>query len=96
MLAEPMAQVLGLTPDRAVRRSRVTSVLGPEIGYLVRAPRIRALGWERTDLVVACHQFAEGCNMDGLLGADFFAGMRLVIDYASGIVTLEAPDSTAP
>ena len=88
MLAEPMAHALGLTPDRAVRRSRVSSVVGPELGYMVPVRRIRALGWERLDFAVACHRFAEGCNMDGLLGADFFAGLRLIIDYAVGRVDL--------
>jgi predicted aspartyl protease len=88
MLSERTAVLLGFSPADATRRSRVASVLGAELGYMARAPRIHALGWERDNLEVACHRFAPGAQVAGLLGADFFAGLRLLIDYGAGVVEL--------
>jgi len=92
------ARNMGLAPERAVRRSRVLTAVGAEEGYVVIAPRIRCLGWERGGLEIACHQLAASAQVDGLLGADFFAGLRLIIDYGAGTVELSesagAPEAT--
>jgi len=94
ILAEEQAVHLGLTRDVSTRRSRVASVLGAEEGYIVRLAGIHALGWERPDFEVACHRFAAGAEVEGLLGADFFAGLVLTIDYASNTVDLSRPTPT--
>jgi predicted aspartyl protease len=88
MLSEDGARFLGFAPEMATRTSRVASVLGTELGYLVLAPRVHALGWDRSDFEVACHRFAPEAQIDGLLGADFFAARRLVIDYGISEVEL--------
>ena len=95
MLSERTAYRLGFSPSGATRRSRVSSVLGAELGYVVRAPRVRALGWDRDDFEVACHSFAPDAQVAGLLGGDFFAGLVLTINYAAGTVELteSPPDS---
>ena len=90
MFSERTAYRLGFSPSDATRRSRVTSVLGAEVGYVVRARRVHALGWERDDFEVACHSFAPGSQVAGLLGGDFFVGMRLIIDYGAATVDLSA------
>ncbi|MBI5500174.1 MAG: aspartyl protease family protein [Deltaproteobacteria bacterium] len=79
---------LGLRPDHALRCSRVRSMIGEEFGYVVRAPHISSLGWIRDDFEIACHSFPPGDDIDGLLGDDFFAGLRLVLDYGAGTVEL--------
>ena len=94
ILSERTASLLGFSASGATRRSRVSSVLGAEVGYMVRAPRVHALDWERNDFEVACHSFAPGTQVAGLLGGDFFAGMRLVIDY--GAETVELDESATP
>ena len=90
MLAERAAVLLGFTPETAVRKTRVASVLGAETGYLAGTRRVHALGWDRDDFEVACHRFAPGAQVDGLLGLDFLAGLRLTIDFAAGLVDLSA------
>lgn len=94
ILAEEQAVHLGLTRDVSTRRSRVASVLGAEEGYIVRLAGLHALGWERPDFEVACHRFAAGAEVEGLLGADFFAGLVLTIDYAANTVDLSRPTPT--
>ena len=85
---------LGFSERDAIRRSRVSSPLGHEEGFMVVAPRIRALGWERGGFELACHQLTTTTEVDGLLGADFFDGLRLVIDYGTGTVELSESGAT--
>lgn len=91
ILAEEQAVHLGLTRAASTGRSRVASVLGAEEGYVVQVAGIHALGWERPDFEVACHRFAAGADVEGLLGADFFSGLVLTIDYADNTVDLSEP-----
>ena len=88
------AQSLGLAPERSVRRSRVLTAVGAEEGYVVVVRRIRGLGWERGGFEIACHQLATNAQVDGLLGADFFAGLVLSVNYAAGTVSLTEPAPT--
>jgi hypothetical protein len=94
ILAEEQAVHLGLTRAASTQRSRIASVLGAEEGYIVRLAGLHAVGWERPDFEVACHRFAPGAEVEGLLGADFFAGLVLTIDYASSTVSLTEPRPT--
>ena len=89
------ARNLGFAPDGAVRRSRILTAIGAEEGYVVVAPRIRGLGWERGGFEIACHQLAATAQVDGLLGADFFADLVLTVNYAAGTVELSEPPPTA-
>jgi predicted aspartyl protease len=89
------AKNLGLAPERAVGRSRVLTAVGAEEGYVIIAPRIRGLGWERGGFEIACHQLAANAQVDGLLGADFFAGLVLTVNYAVGTVELTEPPPAA-
>ena len=43
---------------------------------------------------IACHGFAPDGQVAGLLGGDFFVGLRLVIDYDAG--TVELSESAGP
>jgi hypothetical protein len=88
MVDVKVASTLGFSPHLATGRSRVSSAVGAEEGYVVLSPRIRALGWDRESFEIACHGLGEAAEVDGLLGVDFFAGMRLTIDYGAGTVEL--------
>lgn len=88
MVAESAALLLGFTPEASLRQTRVASVLGAETGCLVRTRRVHALGWDRNEFEVACHRFAPVAQVDGLLGLDFFAGLKLTIDFVAGRVEL--------
>jgi predicted aspartyl protease len=83
-----IAARLGLSEEQAIRRSRVVSALGAEEGFVVTVPRFRALGYDRNDFPIACHRLGANARIDGLIGADFFDGLRLVIDYGAGVVAV--------
>ena len=90
-----VAEKLGFLPQHAVQPSRVSSPLGVEQGYVVRTPRLHALGWERDDFPIACHRLSANATVGGLLGADFFAGLVLTINYSAGTVELAEPEPHA-
>jgi hypothetical protein len=83
------ARKLGLALDSGHHLSRIRSVIGEELGVFVRVPLFEALGWVREDFELACHAFRAEEDINGLLGADFFAGLRLTIDYGAGTVELD-------
>jgi hypothetical protein len=87
-----VAEKLGFLPRHIVQPSRVSFPLGVEEGDVVRTPRLHALGWERDDSGIACHQLAAKATVAGLLGADFFPGPVLTINDAAGIVGLSEPE----
>ena len=89
-----IATRLGFSEEQAIRRSRVVSALGAEEGFVVTAPRFRALGWDRDNFPIACHQLGANARIDGLIGADFFDGLRLVIDYGTGGVEVSESSGT--
>ncbi|MBI5502912.1 MAG: hypothetical protein HY907_21890 [Deltaproteobacteria bacterium] len=87
------------TPDRDTAHHAVRSFegdfalwfVGPALGDgFVRTRRTHALGFDRDDFEVACHRFAPGAQVDGLLGVDFLAGSRLTIDFVARFVELSA------
>ena len=86
-----VAEKLGFQPQHVVQPSRVSSPLGVEEGYVVRTPRLHALGWERDDFPIACHRLSANATVAGLLGADFLAGLVLTVNYAVGTVELTEP-----
>lgn len=90
-----VAEQLGFLPQHVVQSSRVSSPLGVEEGYVVRTPCLHALGWKREDFKIACHRLSANATVAGLLGADFFAGLVLTIDYASSTVDLSEPRPAA-
>ncbi len=55
----------------------------------VEVERAEALGQVRQPFVLLAHTLPESATVDGVLGLDFMRGMRLVVDFRAGQVTLE-------
>ena len=76
-------------PENAPEQSRI--ITG---GGIISAPHLpvqslHALGQARTDLGVTGFNLPKGSRVDGLLGLDFFRGLKLNIDFRSGLITLQ-------
>jgi len=74
----------GVSPDRV----QVTTGSGVEFVPRVKLEKIEALGRERTDFPVLCHTLPASASVDGLLGLDFFRGLKLNIDFSGACITL--------
>jgi predicted aspartyl protease len=55
----------------------------------ILAQRIRALGQERSDFPVLAYTLPAEIGVDGMLGLDFFRGLRLTVDFRVGQISLE-------
>jgi hypothetical protein len=59
----------------------VTTGSGVEFAPRVELQRLTALGLERYGLQVLGHTLPASSGVDGLLGLDFFRGLRLSVDF---------------
>lgn len=80
---------LGYDPAASEQRVSMTTASGVE--YVPRVPvdRIDVLGQHRQAFPVVAHTLPPSATVDGLLGLDFFRGIRLTIDFLEGQITLE-------
>jgi hypothetical protein len=69
-------------------RRQIHTASGSEMVPSLVIQRIRALGKERSDLPILCHNLPGGLRVDGLLGVDFMRPYRLVVDFPKGTVVL--------
>jgi len=91
--------LLGYDPASSKERIQVTTGSSVEFAPRIAVKRVEALGMCRENFPVLCHTLPPSASVDGLLGLDFFRGVRLVVDLQKGIITLgdnehqEAPKS---
>jgi predicted aspartyl protease len=78
----------GYDPTASEDRIEVTTGSGVEYVARVIIRKLRALGHERLDFPVLAHTLPPTARVDGLLGLDFFRGLRLTADFRSGIIDL--------
>jgi hypothetical protein len=81
--------LLGYDPASVPKRTQVTTVSGVEFLPQVTIAKIETLGQVRENFPILCHTLPPSAKVDGVLGLDFFRGQRLVLDFRSGLVTLE-------
>lgn len=80
---------VGHDPALASQRVQLTTASSELIVPRVRVDRLSALGAERSHFPVVCHTLPPSTDVDGVLGLDFFRGMRLVVDFREGVVSLD-------
>jgi len=56
---------------------------------MVEVDRLQALGKQRQHFPVLCHTLPPSATVDGLLGLDYFRGLRLVVDFRTDSVNLD-------
>jgi predicted aspartyl protease len=79
-----MLVAIGYDPALSKDRVQVTTGSGVEFAPRVELRRLTALGQERYGLQVLGHTLPPSSGVDGLLGLDFFRGLRLSVDFRAG------------
>jgi len=79
---------LGYDPAASEQRVSMTTASGVEYVPRVIADRIDVLGEQRRTFPVVVHTLPPSATVDGLLGLDFFRGVRVTIDFVEGRITL--------
>jgi predicted aspartyl protease len=80
---------LGYIPDDVHDRREITTASRFEFAPIVVVKRFEALGQQRNDFPMLCHNLPPTAGIDGVLGLDFLRGHRLTIDFRIGLVILE-------
>jgi hypothetical protein len=76
-------------PALSADRVQVTTGSGVEFAPRVELQRLTVLGQERYGLQVLGHTLPPSSGVDGLLGLDFFRGLRLTVDFRAGQLRLD-------
>ena len=84
-----VAVKLGYDPAAVPDRVRITTVSGIEYAPRITVARVSAIGVERTLFPVLCHTPPPTTTVDGVLGLDFFSGLRLTIDFRAGLLSVD-------
>ena len=83
-----MLVAIGYDPALAADRVQVRTGSGVEFAPRIELKRLAALGQERFGFPVLGHTLPPSAGVDGLLGLDFFRGLRLTIDFRAGQLQL--------
>lgn len=88
MINWDVAMLLGYDPASAKERIQVTTGSGVEFAPRIVVKKVQILGRSLENFPMLCHTLPPSATVDGLLGLDFFRGVRLVVDLRAGIITL--------
>lgn len=89
MINWDVAVLLGYDPASTEERIQVTTGSGVEFAPRIVVKKIELLGRTLENFPILCHTLPPTAIVDGLLGLDFFRGVRLVVDLQAGIVTFD-------
>jgi predicted aspartyl protease len=89
MINWDVAVLLGYDPASTEERIQVTTGSGVEFAPRIVVKKIELLGRTLENFPILCHTLPPTATVDGLLGLDFFRGIRLVVDLRAGIVTFD-------
>jgi predicted aspartyl protease len=81
--------LVGYDPASSSERLRVTTGSGVEYVPRLDVQSVEALGQRRDDFALLCHTLPPGATVEGVLGLDFFANLRLVLDFRTGVMSLD-------
>jgi len=84
-----VAVLLGYDLSTAPERIQITTGSGIEFAAQITLERIEALGKVSTSFPVLCHTLPPSAGVDGLIGLDFLRGQRVVLDFRSGMLTVD-------
>lgn len=79
---------IGADPALATERLAMTTASGVEYVPKAIVGTFIAVGAERRNMPVIAHTLPPSASVDGLLGLDFFRGMKLSIDFRAGLLDL--------
>jgi len=87
MINWDIAELLGYDPAAEKDRIRITTGSGIEFAPRIYMDKIEVLGRINKNFPILCHTLPPSATVDGLLGLDFFKGVRLVLDFKKGIIS---------
>jgi aspartyl protease family protein len=89
LINESIIRVVGYPAKDMSETVQITTGSGIESTPLIVLSRIAALGLQRRNLSIICHNLPPTASVDGLLGLDFLRNRNLSINFRSGRISLK-------
>jgi aspartyl protease family protein len=89
LISSSILMAAGYNPAADPTRIGVTTANGLDYVASLSVSKLRALGHEKLNLPVLVHTLPPSSGADGLLGLDFLRGLRLTVDFRTGLLTCE-------
>ena len=89
LISWDVAVFLGYDPSAVQVRKQITTGSGVEFAPQIPIDRFEALGIKKSNFLVLCHTLPPTAGVHGGLGLDFLRGQRVVLDFRSGMLTLD-------
>lgn len=89
LVSKELLEELGYETSPAIRTTEITTASEVVDVPVIAVDRISALGQEQRNFQMLCYTLPPSATVDGLLGLDFLRGMRLVVDFREGLITLD-------
>lgn len=89
MINWDLTVLLGYDPASVEDRIQVTTGSSVEFAPQISIQKIEALERCINDFPVLCHTLPPTATVDGILGLDFFRGVRLIIDLRAGSIIID-------
>jgi len=88
MINWDVAVLLGYDPASSKERIQVTTGSGVEFAPRIVVKKVEVVGRSLENFPILCHTLPPSATVDGLLGLDFFRGVRLVVDMKRRAIRL--------
>ena len=89
VIATDVIDQIGLSARQGEARTILRSAVAEEPGYLIRVPRLLALGFEFESFLVHTHDLPEGIDIDGLIGLNLLRQFNYEVRSGEGRILME-------
>jgi Aspartyl protease len=89
VIGEGLLRTVGCGPETASEKYEIITGSKVEMAPRVVLEEIAVLDSTRTGFAVLCHSLPVEAPVEGVLGLDFFRGLRLIIDLREGLLSID-------
>lgn len=89
VLAPALLSAVGYEPNAPGEQTQIITSHGTETIPKVHVDKLEAAGIIRLAFRIGSYNLPAAAGIDGVLGADFFRGRRLTVDFHSGRVSVD-------
>ncbi len=86
MISIESALAIGLNPSKSVRHIEITTANGIVIAPTIKVPSFKCFGAELKNMEIICHNLPAESPVEGLLGLDFLAKAKILIDFSKKVI----------
>lgn len=86
MISFESALAIGIDPAKSTNHIEITTASGTVLVPTITIPSFKCFGIEIKMLDVICHNLPPESPVDGLLGLNFLAKAKIIIDFSRNVI----------